>query len=112
MPYGIAVTRTEADIIRTIWGVEGVDMIRAVQNIIWFDPRRGKSIVTAIADYDFGDDRDPNAVRRLLERIASLCGKSLLTPASMPVAPEPESVHIEEEETEANDATDSTTTTA
>lgn len=107
MPYGIVVTPPEAELIRSIWGADGVDMIHVQRNIAWFDPKRGKTIVSAILDHKLDETQDEDGKRRLLNRIAALCGKTLLEPTREPIAKESETVHIE---TEAETVTTETQT--
>lgn len=101
MPYGIVVTPPEAELIRSIWGAEGVEMIHVQRNIAWFDPKRGKTIVSAILDHKLDPSQDEDGKRRLLNRITALCGKTLLEPEKEPIAPEPQAVHIEDNEADA-----------
>jgi len=101
MPYGVIISTAEADLVRAIWGQDGVPMIRTESNVVWFDPAAGKRIVTAIAEFDLGVEHEENTKRRLLDRIAALIGKSLVDVQPVPVATEPETVHIEDNEADA-----------
>lgn len=101
MPYGVIISTAEADLVRAIWGDEGVPMIRTESNVLWFDPRAGKRIVTAISEFDLGAEHEVNTQRRLLDRLAALVGKSLVDVQPVPVASEPETVHIEDNEADA-----------
>lgn len=101
MPYGVIISTAEADLVRAIWGDAGVPMIRTESNVLWFDPHAGKRIVTAISEFDLGAEHDENTQRRLLDRIAALVGKPLVDVQPAPIASEPETMHIEDNEPEA-----------
>lgn len=101
MPYAVIVSSAEGELVRAIWGDEGSPTIKATGNLLYFDPRQGKRISTAVGEFTLPDSLGENVRRRLLERIAALCGPSLLEQTSNPIASEPETTHKEDNEADA-----------
>ena len=97
MPLGICVSQAEMDLISAIWPDPAPGMPINKRGVIEFSPSMSRQIVDDIQT-EYGID-DPIAVK-LLNRFVDIAGASFLDGATNPVAIEPESDDIEQEDSD------------